>query len=52
MNLGWTLTENLAADLAARCQLFGLHNQDDLEVGWLEALTRAAEGNPWIPDTT
>ena len=21
-------------------------------IGWLDALTRAAEGNPWIPDTT
>jgi transposase len=22
------------------------------DIGWLDALTRAAEGNPWIPDTT
>ena len=22
------------------------------DIGWLEALTRAAEGNPWIPETT
>jgi len=21
-------------------------------IGWLDALIRAAEGNPWIPDTT
>ena len=21
-------------------------------ISWLDALTRAAEGNPWIPDTT
>jgi transposase len=21
-------------------------------IGWLDALTQAAEGNPWIPDTT
>ena len=21
-------------------------------IGWLDALTRAAEGIPWIPDTT
>jgi transposase len=20
------------------------------DIGWLEALTRAAQGNPWIPD--
>jgi transposase len=21
-------------------------------IGWLDALTQAARGNPWIPDTT
>ena len=21
-------------------------------IGWLDALTQAAEGSPWIPDTT